>query len=69
MIRFEDECVGCPPEMGCLGDGCRYRNVPHIYCDICGEEICDESEMGADYETMLTLNHHYHLSCMDSEMV
>ena len=38
MIEYEDECVGCPPEMGCLGDSCPNRNVPHIYCDKCGEE-------------------------------
>ena len=38
MIRYEDECVGCPPEMGCLGSACRYSNVPHYYCDECGDE-------------------------------
>lgn len=37
MIRIENDCVGCPPEMGCLGDGCPYRNVPCYYCDECGE--------------------------------
>ena len=37
MIRIENDCVGCPPEMGCLGDGCPYRNVPYYYCDECGE--------------------------------
>ena len=39
MVRFEDECVGCPTEMGCLGNSCPYRNVPHLYCDKCGEEF------------------------------
>ena len=39
MIRYENECVGCPPEMGCLGDGCPNRRVPRYYCDKCGEEI------------------------------
>lgn len=40
-IKYEDECVGCPPEMGCLGSACRNRNVPHYYCDgeDCGEEF------------------------------
>ena len=38
MIRYEAECVGCPPNMGCLGSGCPNRNVPHFYCDECGEE-------------------------------
>ena len=41
MVKYENECVGCPPEMGCLGDCCPNRNVPHIYCDKCGEE-CEE---------------------------
>ena len=39
MIKYENECVGCPPEMGCLGDGCPNRNVPRYYCDKCGEEM------------------------------
>lgn len=38
MIRVEDECVGCPPEMGCLGSSCPYKNVPRFYCDKCGFE-------------------------------
>lgn len=50
MCRTENECVGCPPEMGCLGDSCPYRNVTRYYCDHCdneatlyrydGEELC-----------------------------
>lgn len=39
MIIYEDECVGCPKEMGCLGDACSNMNVPHYYCDRCGEEF------------------------------
>lgn len=38
MIQMENECVGCPTEMGCLGSSCPYNNVPHYYCDDCGEE-------------------------------
>ena len=48
--KFENECVGCPPEMGCLGSACPNINVPHYYCDCCddetdlyyfdGEELC-----------------------------
>lgn len=38
MIVYENECVGCPPEMGCLGTACKNRNVPHFYCDECGDE-------------------------------
>lgn len=38
MKTIEDECVGCPPERGCLGSSCPYKNVVHYYCDDCGEE-------------------------------
>lgn len=38
MIEYLDECVGCPPEMGCLGDACPNRNVLHLTCDKCGSE-------------------------------
>ena len=39
MIQYEDECVGCPPEIGCLGSGCPKKNVPHFFCDDCKDEI------------------------------
>lgn len=39
MIEYENECVGCPPEMGCLGTSCPNKRVPHRYCDGCGDEI------------------------------
>ena len=39
MIKFENECVGCPKEMGCLGSGCPYTHVPHLYCDKCDAEV------------------------------
>lgn len=53
MVKYEDECVGCPPERGCLGSGCPKRNVKHLYCDKCkdeveelynydGEELCED---------------------------
>lgn len=52
MKKIEDECVGCPIELGCLGSTCRYKNVVHFYCDRCGceeklyhfddEELCAE---------------------------
>lgn len=38
MKRIENECVGCPPEMGCLGSACPNRNVERFYCDKCGDE-------------------------------
>ena len=50
MIVIENECVGCPPEMGCIGDSCKYLNVKRYYCDSCnyeaklfnfdGQELC-----------------------------
>ena len=53
MITYEDECVGCPTEIGCMGSSCPNRNVKHLYCDKCkedveklykydGQEICEE---------------------------
>lgn len=38
MIIIENECVGCSPEMGCIGNACPYKNVPRLYCDNCGTE-------------------------------
>lgn len=32
-------CVGCPTEMGCLGEFCPYCWEYHIYCDSCGREV------------------------------
>lgn len=37
-IMIEDECVGCPADIGCLGLQCPNRNVKHYYCDECEEE-------------------------------
>ena len=42
MIKIEDNCVGCPPEIGCLGNTCKYRNVKVFICDDCG---CDSDEL------------------------
>jgi deoxycytidine triphosphate deaminase len=52
MIKIENECTKCPPELGCLGSSCPYISVPHYYCDFCkeestlyrynGYEICEE---------------------------
>ena len=38
MMTIENECVGCPPEMGCLGSACPNLNVKRFYCDECGNE-------------------------------
>ena len=53
MVKYVNECVGCPPEIGCLGNACPNRNVPRYYCDECdaetgeiydvdGEELCED---------------------------
>lgn len=36
MVKLENECVDCGQP--CLGNSCPHRNVPHFYCDECGEE-------------------------------
>lgn len=38
MIVIENECVGCPADIGCMGNSCPYLNVPRFYCDKCGDE-------------------------------
>ena len=45
---YEDECVGCPKELGCMGNTCPNRNVTHYDCDSCGEEL--NSDELYDYE-------------------
>lgn len=40
MIKYEDGCVGCPTDLGCiLGNSCPYKNIPVYICDCCHEEI------------------------------
>lgn len=51
MITYEDECVGCPREMGCLGSSCPYQDVPHYFCDECDEEY-DVKEL-YDYDGVM----------------
>ncbi len=41
-VVFENECVGCPPEMGCLEDSCPNRRVAHYFCDKCDAEVSPE---------------------------
>lgn len=41
MVTYEDECVGCPKEIGCLGYSCPNRNVMHLYCDECNDDVED----------------------------
>lgn len=39
MIKIENECVGCPPDLGCIGNSCPYLHVYRFYCDKCN---CEE---------------------------
>lgn len=49
MRKYENECVGCPPERGCLGSQCPYVDVPRDYCDLCGTEGATYRIDGEDY--------------------
>lgn len=64
-VRYENQCVGCPPERGCLGSACPNRNVAITVCDRCGDDIvwdshevdgedlcdsCYEEEFGGDVD-------------------
>lgn len=49
MIVYENECVGCPTEMGCMGRACPYTNVPHFYCDGCENEAEEFYEYEGEY--------------------
>lgn len=41
-LVYEDECCGCAvPSYPCMGSACPNRNVPHLYCDKCEEEVED----------------------------
>lgn len=42
-VRYEDLCVGCPPELGCMGSACQNRNVGITVCDKCGDDIVWDS--------------------------
>lgn len=49
MVKYENECVGCPDGVPCMGSNCPNRKVPHYYCDQCGDEAdlyeFDDSEL------------------------
>ena len=49
MKKIVNECVGCPPEIGCFGSLCPKRNVVHYYCDRCGKEV-EEEKLYEHYE-------------------
>ena len=51
LVYDKGNCIGCPPEMGCLGAGCPYCYEAVMICDDCKQE-CDElyrdKDTGAD---------------------
>lgn len=53
MIREENDCCDCAvPAYPCMGDSCPRRHALHVYCDVCGEEICpneDEYDLSEEY--------------------
>lgn len=49
MRKYENRCVGCPAEMGCLGHTCSNRNVPVNHCDQCGNEGVEYKVNDEDY--------------------
>lgn len=44
--KYENQCVDCG--LPCLGNSCRYRNVPVDYCDECGSEYAEYRIDGED---------------------
>ncbi len=49
MIKYEDGCVGCPSEMGCMGSACPYMNMPVAVCDACECEDEDFYELDGEF--------------------
>ena len=40
MIAYEDECCGCATgSYPCIGSDRPNRNVKHLYCDECGDDV------------------------------
>ena len=48
MTKYEDNCVGCPTNMGCIRGACPYANVPVVVCDSCGYEGAEYKLDGVD---------------------
>lgn len=49
MRSYENQCVGCPPDIGCMGEACKYMNVPVNHCDRCDNEDAIFEIDGNDY--------------------
>lgn len=46
MIRVENQCVSCG--LPCMGETCKYRNIPEIICDKCGDECYEAYEVNGE---------------------
>lgn len=52
VIKIEDRCVGCPPEMGCLGSSCPNKHVEVLVCDRCGTDYRVKEGIGPNGEDL-----------------
>lgn len=48
MVTHEDNCVGCPTEIGCVGSVCPFSNASVLTCDECGKETDELYEVDFD---------------------
>ena len=47
MIVYENDCCGCAvPGYPCTG---AHKNVPHLYCDRCDDEVEEVYDFDGDY--------------------
>lgn len=49
MITYENGCVGCPSDMGCLGSSCPYMDMPVACCDRCEDKAEEFYEFDGEY--------------------
>lgn len=60
-IAYENECCGCATSSyPCLGDACRNRHVPHIYCDKCMDDVDEVWDVDGDHLCRDCLHEHFH---------
>ena len=70
LIYDKTNCVGCPPEMGCMGRACPQCWETHLYCDVCKAEV---DELWRNIETEEDLcedcrdNKYAHIDLDDAE--
>ena len=53
MVKYEDECCGCSAiGKQCMGRSCPNLNVPHYYCDHCGDGLSYDEVYEVDGEEL-----------------